>query len=40
MYRIQVKKINANNANKKISNNIDKIFDGILLDIENTIKSI
>ena len=40
MYTIQVKKINANNANKKISNNIDEIFDGIPLDIENTIKSI
>ena len=31
---------NANKANKKLSNNADKIFDDILLDIENTVKSI
>ena len=37
------KVINTNNTNKKPSNTIngtDKIFDDILLDIENTIKSI
>ena len=40
------KVINANNANKKqanvnnVSNDTNKIFDDILLDIENTIKSI
>ena len=35
--------MNTNNTNKKPSNTIngtDKIFDDILLDIENTIKSI
>ena len=39
---MQIKKVtNANNANNanNASNNTDKIFDDILLDIENTIKS-
>ena len=40
------KVINTNNANKKrantnnVSNDSNKIFDDILLDIENTIKSL
>ena len=43
---VNKKVINANNANKKptntnnVSNDTNKIFDDILLDIENTIKSI